>query len=61
MAKRTILLTGASGSMGSEAFHELLRRTDRLSTRLLLRPSKVNKKQFARYDGRDGVEIVWGD
>ena len=25
MAKRTILLTGASGSMGSEAFHELLR------------------------------------
>lgn len=61
MAKRTILLTGASGSMGSEAFKELQRRSDTLNTRLLLRPSKVNKKQFSRYDGRDGVEIIWGD
>ncbi len=61
MAKRTILLTGASGSMGGEAFHELKRRSHELNTRLLLRPSKVNKKQFARFDGRDGVEIVWGD
>lgn len=61
MAKRKILLTGASGSMGGEAFLELQRRTDRVSTRLLLRPSKVNKKQFAPFDGRNGVEIVWGD
>jgi len=61
MSKRTILLTGASGSMGGEAFLELQRRSATLNTRLLLRPSKVNKKNFARFDGRDGVEIVWGD
>jgi len=61
MAKRTILLTGASGSMGGEAFLELQRRSDSVKTRLLLRPSKVNKKQFAPYDGKNGVEIVWGD
>lgn len=61
MAMRTILLTGASGSMGSEAFQELLRRSDRLKTRLILRPSRINKKNFGRYDGRQGVEIVWGD
>ena len=61
MVKRRVLLTGASGSMGKEAFLELMRRTDRVKTRLLLRPSRVNKKQFARYDGRDGVEIIWGD
>jgi nucleoside-diphosphate-sugar epimerase len=61
MAKRTILLTGASGSMGSEAFAELLRRSDRLNTRLILRPSPVNQRNFAPYDGRAGVEIVWGD
>ncbi|MFT5443642.1 MAG: nucleoside-diphosphate-sugar epimerase, partial [Myxococcota bacterium] len=61
MSKRTVLLTGASGSMGSEAFAELLRRTDRFKTRLLLRPSKVNKKQFAPHDGRNGVEVIWGD
>ncbi len=61
MAKRTILLTGASGSMGGEAFRELRRRSETLNTRLLLRPSKINKKQFSQYDGRNGVEIVWGD
>jgi len=61
MTKTRVLLTGASGSMGYEAFLELRRRADRVKTRLLLRPSKVNKKRFARYDGRDGVEIIWGD
>jgi len=61
MARRTILLTGASGSMGGEAFLELQRRRETLGTRLLLRPSKVNKKKFAPYAGRKGVEIVWGD
>ncbi|MDP6978084.1 MAG: NAD(P)-dependent oxidoreductase [Myxococcota bacterium] len=61
MSKRTILLTGASGSMGGEAFLELKRRSATLNTRLLLRPSKVNKKNFAAFDGRDGVEIIWGD
>ena len=61
MGKTTILLTGASGSMGHEAFLELRRRSDKHLTRLLLRPSKVNKKNFSKYDGRDGVEIVWGD
>lgn len=47
--------------MGNEAFLELQRRSDRVKTRLLLRPSKVNKKQFAPYNGKNGVEIVWGD
>ena len=61
MGKTKILLTGASGSMGHEAFLELRRRSDEHDTRLLLRPSKVNKKNFAKYDGRDGVEIIWGD
>lgn len=61
MSKRTILLTGASGSMGGEAFLELKRRSATLNTRLLLRPSRINKKNFAQFDGRDGVEIVWGD
>jgi nucleoside-diphosphate-sugar epimerase len=47
--------------MGYEAFLELRRRSEKHNTRLLLRPSKVNKKRFAQFDGRDGVEIVWGD
>ncbi len=61
MAKERVLLTGASGSMGGEAFKELLRRKDKYTVRLLLRPSKKNKKAFNKYQGQDGIEIVWGD
>ena len=61
MTETTVLLTGASGSMGWEAFLELRRRSDRISTRLLLRPSPANKKRFAKFEGEDRLEIIWGD
>jgi len=61
MAKKKVLLTGASGSMGGEAFKELLRRRDKYDTVLLLRPSTKNKKAFAKYEGQEGIKIVWGD
>ena len=61
MAKERVLLTGASGSMGGEAFKELLRRKDKYDIRLLLRPSKKNKKAFSKYEGQEGIDIVWGD
>jgi nucleoside-diphosphate-sugar epimerase len=61
MAKKKVFLTGASGSMGSEAFRELLRRKDQYDIVLLLRPSKQNKKTFAKYEGQQGIKIVWGD
>ena len=61
MAKKKVLLTGASGSMGGEAFKELLRRRDKYDIVLLLRPSTKNKRAFERYDGQEGLRIVWGD
>ena len=61
MVKKKVLLTGASGSMGGDAFKELLRRKDKYDVRLLLRPSKKNKRAFGRYEGQEGVEIIWGD
>ncbi len=60
-AKKRVLLTGASGSMGGEAFKELLRRRDKYDTVLILRPSKINREAFGKYDGQPGVTIVWGD
>ena len=59
--KKRVLLTGASGSMGGEAFKELLRRRDKCDIVLLLRPSKQNREAFGKYDGQSGVTIVWGD
>lgn len=61
MDRPTVLLTGASGSMGHEAFLELRRRRDDYVTRVLLRPSKVNRKMFAPYAEESWLEIVWGD
>jgi nucleoside-diphosphate-sugar epimerase len=61
MARERVLLTGASGSMGHEAFLVLMRRSDRYDTRLLLRGSKKNRKAFSPYAGKPGLEIVWGD
>lgn len=55
MAKKKVLLTGASGSMGGEALKELLRRRDQYDTVLLLRPSKINKEAFAKYEDRKSV------
>ncbi len=47
--------------MGGEAFKALLRRRDKYDIVLLLRPSTKNKRAFKRYEGQEGLRIVWGD
>ena len=74
MTKTRVLLTGASGSMGGEAFKELLRRNSEYDITLLLQPSKSDKKEFKKYIPddripvgqkgvveRSGLKIIWGD
>jgi nucleoside-diphosphate-sugar epimerase len=63
--KETVLLLGASGSMGFEAFKELWSRIEdsgdrRYDVALLLRPSKKNKELFRRYEGECGIESISG-
>jgi nucleoside-diphosphate-sugar epimerase len=57
MAKKKILLTGASGTIGKEIFKELLNR-NRYEINLFLRGSRKNKKLFYRYS--DKIRIFWG-
>ena len=57
--KRRVLLTGATGVMGSAGLKELLKRDSELDVTVLVRPSKVNRCKMAEYEGR--VRIVWGD
>ncbi len=75
MTKQKVLLLGASGSMGFEAFKELWKKRDAYDIILLQRPSKKNKDAFAPYErscaitpvpGKgtvegNGLKIVWGD
>jgi nucleoside-diphosphate-sugar epimerase len=73
--KEVVLLTGASGSMGFQAFRMLWEKRDRYDIVLLLRPSRANKKRFRNYERMagivptagpgtvkgNGLKIVWGD
>lgn len=61
MAKKTVFITGTTGSMGHAGFTELLNRRDRFNVVTLARPSKKNKKVMAPYLNEPGVKIVWGD
>ena len=59
MAKRRVLLTGATGVMGTAGLKELVARADRFDVTVLVRDTAVNRKKMARYGS--AVRIVWGD
>ncbi|MBT3318138.1 MAG: NAD-dependent epimerase/dehydratase family protein [Clostridia bacterium] len=59
--KKTVFFTGASGSMGLATLKEFLTRTDHFNVRILVRPSKKNKKLMRKYRATPGLEIIWGD
>jgi nucleoside-diphosphate-sugar epimerase len=57
--KQTILLTGASGAVGFEAFQELLNRSGEYVVRVFNLDAKFERKKFKPY--QDLAEFVWGD
>ena len=57
--RKRVLLTGASGSMGREAFRILWERRAEFEITLLLRPSRKNRLAFRKY--QDELRIIWGD
>jgi nucleoside-diphosphate-sugar epimerase len=61
MNKKTVALTGASGTMGFQGFLELYTKKEIFDIVLLLRDSKKNREKFANYLTDPAVKIVWGD
>ncbi len=61
MNKKTVFITGTTGSMGAAGLKELLTRRDRFDIVTLVRPSHVNKKKMAPLADEPGLRIVWGD
>lgn len=61
MKKKTVALTGASGTMGFQGFLELYSRKNEFNIVLLLRDSQKNRDKFSKYLSDSAVRIVWGD
>lgn len=59
--KKTVFITGATGTMGWATVQEFLPRMERFRLTLLARPSKKNRKKLAPLMGREDIRIVWGD
>ncbi|WDV48201.1 NAD(P)-dependent oxidoreductase [Clostridiaceae bacterium M8S5] len=59
MYKKTILLTGASGSIGEEALKELIKRKDIYDIRVFDIKTKETMKVLKKYS--DDITIYWGD
>lgn len=61
MTKKTVFITGVTGSMGGAGLNELLRRRDRFDLVTLVRPSAVNKTKLRELLKEPGLRVVWGD
>ncbi len=57
--KKTVFLTGATGTLGWATLQELLSRPDAFDVCVLVRPTKKNKVKMAPLIHK--VRIVWGD
>lgn len=61
MPKKTVFITGTTGSMGAAGLSELMQRRDRFDLVTLVRPSTANKQKMAYLQNEPGVKIIWGD
>ena len=60
--KKTIFLTGATGTMGQAGMMELLRYPERYDVRVLARPSQKNKSLLEPLTANHpSLTVVWGD
>lgn len=59
--KKTVLLTGASGTMGREGLKQLYANKDKYNIVLFALPTKIDRKILSKYDNDSDVKILWGD
>ena len=61
MKKQRILLTGASGGMGSLGLKELLKDTDIQDITALVLDTEADRKRMKEFENSKGLTIYWGD
>ncbi len=61
MARKTVFITGGTGTMGSSAVKELLKYPNKINIKILARKSAANEKKLSHIIGKPNVRIIWGD
>lgn len=59
--KKTVFMTGGTGTMGWAAFQEMLKKPNEIKVKLLARKGNKNFELLKPYLSYPNVEIVWGD
>lgn len=59
--KKTICITGATGTMGMATLRELAPRSERFNITVIARRSKLNEKKLRPFMSLPGFRTVWGD
>lgn len=59
--KKTVFLTGGTGTMGLETIRQLLSRSGRFNVRVLARKSQTNVEILKEFMSHPNFEVVWGD
>lgn len=61
MKKQRVLLTGASGGMGSLGLKELLKDTDKQDITVLVLDTETDRQKMKEFENKKGLTIYWGD
>ena len=57
--KKTVFITGATGTMGMKTVEKFVPHTDEFNIRVLARDSAKNREKLSTFG--DGIEVIWGD
>lgn len=60
-ARKTVFLTGATGTMGMETLKEFVQRCDRFNIRILALPHRRDRRVLRKYMKLPFIEVIWGD
>lgn len=61
MARKTVFITGGTGTMGQAAVKEMLKYPNRINIKILARKSAKNVSALTSLISKPNVRIIWGD